>query len=121
MFRKSLAIIFGIIFSGFVLVQYNDPDPILWIAIYSLAAVTSFIYGFSKLNNTYLWGGALLFFVGSFYFWPETFEGIKIGSGDIKNIEEARESLGLIICGIAFTSFAILNKANNRANIKAKA
>ncbi len=73
-------------------VQTNDPDPILWISIYGLAALFSLL-GFFR------WGGAIpalcLFFVaaiGSLYL---SF-GV-IGQQHLFNSEEGREMMGLAI------------------------
>ena len=110
MFKKILALLFGIAFLVFIVVQYNDPDPALWMVIYGLAAVFSFAAAFDKVNHALLWIAAALYVAGGINMWPAEYEGISIGGGDIKNIEEARESLGLFLCSIAFFSFILLDK-----------
>ena len=36
---KKLNIIFAVVFALFAILQYNDPDPYLWIPIYGYAAI----------------------------------------------------------------------------------
>lgn len=114
MFKRILASLFGFAFLAFIVVQYNDPDPALWMAIYGVAALLSFGAAFDKINHTLLWIAAALYLAGGIYMWPPKYEGITIGGGDIKNIEEARESLGLFLCSIAFVSYVLLDKLNKR-------
>jgi hypothetical protein len=42
-FMRAANIVMGILFIVAVAVQYNDPDPIQWMAIYGLAAVSCFL------------------------------------------------------------------------------
>jgi hypothetical protein len=35
-------------------------------------------------------------------FWPDVFEGVTIGGGDIVNIERGRESLGMAVTALFF-------------------
>ena len=45
---KAIAIISGIIFLVFTVVQFNDPDPLYWIFIYLLTAGFSFAAFFNR-------------------------------------------------------------------------
>jgi len=94
---KVLGIIFGVLFIFGAIVQYNDPDPLLWITLYSLAALASFGFAANKTPKKVLLSLGALFLIGFFMVYPETFEGFEIGQGDIKNIEEAREAFGLLL------------------------
>lgn len=105
MLKKTLASLLGIVFLSFVVVQYNDPDPLLWMLVYGFASGLCFYYAFLKVSHRLLWVTTLLFIAGAIYMWPAQFEGISIGSGNINNIEEARESLGLLFCSLTFMGF----------------
>lgn len=111
-FFKVLAIVYALLCVVSAYLQLNDPDPTLWIAIYLIAAIASVLFAINKLPYiAYL----ILFvaaIIGAYLFWPNTFEGVTIGEGDINNIEHARESLGLIIIGIMMLIFTIRTKRN---------
>jgi len=85
-----------------VAVQYNDPDPVLWMPIYGLAALLS---GLAAAGRLPLWpnAAALVVFLVLFAIWApalldaraEAFESWHMQSaGD----EEAREAGGLALC-----------------------
>ncbi|CAM3446105.1 transmembrane 220 family protein [Pontibacter korlensis] len=100
----------GLIFLSFVAVQYNDPDPLIWMGIYGIAALLCFLSAANKVPPSVLWLAAILFAIGGVYMWPERYEGISIGGGDIKNIEEARESLGLFMGTVVFSTLALFKR-----------
>ena len=106
-FLKILAFIFTAMFVYAAVVQYNDPDANKWYAIYGMAAFASLLFGLGKLRL--MWSVVLaVFYLGfSFYTWPEKFEGVTIGEGDIVNIERGREALGLLIAGIMMAIYAL--------------
>jgi len=107
---KYLGFLYGTLCFVSALLQYNDPDPILWIVIYSCATILSIAFALGKIHPALLAVAAVISFVGFFYMYPEKFEGFKIGAGDIKNIEEAREAFGLLIIAIMFVIFTIRAK-----------
>ncbi|MCX2741139.1 transmembrane 220 family protein [Pontibacter anaerobius] len=112
--KKIAAILFGLMFLSFVVVQYNDPDPVIWMIIYGAAALLCFLSAAGKAPAPLLWVAAVLFAVGGIYMWPERFEGVSIGGGDIKNIEEARESLGLFLATLIFAGLALSGNYKSR-------
>lgn len=104
-FFKIFSLIFTCLFVYAVVVQYNDPDSILWFILYGVAALASILFYLKKLP---LIGAIVLFIgyvIGAISFWPLKFEGYAIGEGDIKNIEMARESSGLLICAVVMLVF----------------
>ncbi len=115
MLKKILAILFGLAFLSFVAMQYNDPDPALWMAIYGLSAVLCFLSAFDKAPHGLLWVAIILCTAGTLYMWPDKYEGLSVGSGDIKNIEEAREALGLLLVAAVFGCFIFLDKYTLRS------
>ncbi len=106
-FLKILAFIFTALFVYAAVVQYNDPDAHKWYAIYGMAALASLLFGLGKIRL--MWAVILaIFYLGfTFYTWPEKFEGVTIGEGDIVNIERGREALGSLIAGIMMAIYAL--------------
>lgn len=94
---KFISIVFTLLFLWAAYVQWNDPDALLWYAIYGSAAVASVFFFMDKLSFNIALILFVLYFIGVFVFLPDHFEGVGIGDGDINNIEHARESLGLLI------------------------
>jgi hypothetical protein len=91
-------------------VQLNDPDAGLWVALYLLAAAGTFLF---TINRVPYWVGFLLaiLYAGlAVYYWPDAYEGVKIGGGDINNIERGRESLGMGITALIFLIFGIARR-----------
>lgn len=107
---KSFLIIFGWIFGLLCIIsailQYNDPDPLLWIVIYAVAAIVSFGIAVNKIPYSVPLVLGILCLLGFFFVFPEKFEGFEIGAGDIKNIEEGREAVGLLILALVMFLFA---------------
>lgn len=105
----------------FAVFQYNDPDALLWITIYLIAAALSIAAGFGKVSNIVLAVAGIAFAVGVIYWWPEQFEGVGDSMRDaktgilLKNVEEGRESLGLAICSVAMLSFLLLPRHHKRS------
>lgn len=123
--KKVLGAFFGFIFIAFAVVQYNDPDPALWIAIYGVAAALSIAAGFGKVSNVVLGVACVIYAAGVIYWWPEQFEGVGDSMRDattgllLKNVEEGRESLGLAICSVAMLSFILASRlSSNRKTAK---
>lgn len=106
-FLKILAFIFAALFIYAAAVQYNDPDATKWYAIYGMAAFASILFGLGRLPLRWSIILAIFYLVFTAYTWPEKFEGVTIGEGDIVNIERGREALGLLIAGIMMALFAI--------------
>ena len=110
MFYKIIAVVFSLLFIISAGLQFNDPDPLLWIIIYGIATMFSGLYIMGKLPSKVLLFIVGLAFAGFIISFPETFEGFEVGKGDPKNIEEAREAFGLLIIAISFTIYSIGNK-----------
>ncbi|GAB3532142.1 hypothetical protein GCM10027443_15420 [Pontibacter brevis] len=118
--KKTLGIFFGLVFISFAAVQYNDPDPAVWMTIYAIAAALSVAAGFGKVSTTTLAIACIAYAVGVIYWWPEQFEGVGDSMRDantgalLRNVEEGREALGLAICSIALLNFILLSKFGSR-------
>jgi membrane-bound ClpP family serine protease len=108
MLRKIIGITLGLVFISFAAMQYNDPDATVWILIYLYAAAITILAAFGKVPVLVLAITTVACLLGAFYMWPEKYEGLEVGGGDIKNIEEAREALGLLLIGVIMFLYAIM-------------
>lgn len=94
----------------FAIVQINDPDPLLWILIYSLVALVLAFSAFGKRNMVAFWALVvcivipMVMLAPGFWHWLiyEPAEDLLYGmSPDRMYIEESREFLGLLIALLA--------------------
>ena len=91
--------IFGILnlvvaafFALFALVQYNDPDPLLWMIIYAVAALACVLFHLKRLPPEAAAGyGALVLLVGLYLAYR------VVSQGQFFFDEEGREMLGSIL------------------------
>jgi len=104
---KSLGFLFAALFIISSVLQYNDPDPYVWMVIWGIAGLISLGFALNKIPYQIPLVAGVLAFIGFFYSYPEKFEGFEIGAGDIKNVEEGREAFGLLIIGIVVLTFAV--------------
>ncbi len=104
---RVLSLIFALLFVIAAYFQWNDPDAVTWYFIYGIAALASILFYLRRLG---FWPALVLFLlylIGAVGMWPETFEGITIGSGEIENIERGREALGLLITAFIMLIYAV--------------
>lgn len=109
--RKTVSLTLSLLFVYFVVVQYNDPDPQVWMPIYGIAVVACLSVFFAKSPHSYVFlVMAAAYFFASYQQWPPQYEGVFWGEMKMRsiNIELARESLGLCICGIGMLVLAAL-------------
>jgi hypothetical protein len=110
---------FCVLFLLFAVVQYNDPDAILWILIYGMTAVWAGLAAFRPARFAHSQPLLVAFGVtlaamaaGALYDWPESIadwwqnEVVRGGMGTlasmtVKDYEVVREGLGLIIATVA--------------------
>lgn len=98
--------ILTILFLFFAAVQYNDPDPIIWILIYTYASLMCLLAAKGKYYKAFLLAGIVVSFVWSMTLVASILVALNgYGAGPIfslsmvknREVEEARESLGLLI------------------------
>ncbi|GAB3727911.1 transmembrane 220 family protein [Spirosoma lituiforme] len=108
--RKTISIIFGLLFVLFAAVQYNDPDPEVWVPIYGLAAIACFMAYGGVGRWWFFVGMAIMYVVAATYQWPPVFEGFLFSEVGMRsmNIEMAREAGGLAICAVIMGVLAVL-------------
>ena len=109
---RIFSYILGIIFTLFALVQFNDPDPAIWVSIYVVAAIVAFQFPHKKPNKWLLLAialayltGAVLLFPPSMGAWISAEEQSKSLGMTLPGIEEARESMGLFLCFLAMAFY----------------
>jgi hypothetical protein len=116
---RWLMIFLWLVFGLFVLVQYNDPDPALWMTIYGIAAVWTGIAAFAPHLLANRLASALLLVtivatVGALaYFWPQHAEWWR--RDVFWTDEESREGIGLMIVAVG-----LLLVAGRRLSLRAQ-
>jgi hypothetical protein len=105
---KILSFIFGLMFLAFTVVQFNDPDPILWIDIYGAMAVLSVMAFFNRYIKILMLGLGVAYLIYAALLFPSAMVWLKsadrsllfddIAKMQYPYIEETREFLGLVIC-----------------------
>jgi hypothetical protein len=103
---KIVQALVGLIFLLFALVQFNDPDPLFWICIYSYVAALVWIGIFLPIHKYYYYFGIAVSFIALIVILPEFITWIKMGAptitGSMKaeapHIEYTREFLGILLC-----------------------
>ncbi len=113
-FLKILGFVLAVLFIWAAAVQYNDPDAFRWYVLYGVAALASILFALKQLK--FFWALILFgFYIGfGIYNWPQQFEGVTIGEGDIVNIEKGREALGMIFAGVVMLFYALIIKRSPR-------
>ncbi len=105
---KIFNIVFVILFLGFAALQYNDPDPLVWITIY-MAMVVVCLLAVQKRSYKILTIILAIIYIGYaailspalFTWWQSDDRGLlfdDLAKMQFPYIEETREFLGLMIC-----------------------
>ena len=107
---KATNLVLAVMFMLFAFVQINDPDPLLWIAIYGAMAAVCVMGAFRYYVRPLLWILLAGFLVYMVILWPGLREwlqqdnlGVLFDEGmkmQFPYVEESREFLGLLICVI---------------------
>lgn len=102
--KSALPILNGIMLVLFVSwagFQYNDPDPLIWIAVYGLAALGCLLFFFEQLHRQAAWAYVVVCVVGALYLVVRV-----IADKEFIFDEQGREMIGLLISAgwIAFLS-----------------
>ncbi len=109
-----LNILFLAAFALSAVVQFNDPDPWVWIVIYGLAALCCLLFLFRRLSRWTATGVGLIALIWAVVLLPAAVAGsgelslrALVGSADMLNerVELAREIGGLMI--VVFWMFVL--------------
>ena len=105
---KIFNILFAIIFLSFAGLQYNDPDPFLWIAIYGVMVIICGLAAAGKYYAKIMLALAAAYIIYVFLLFPAVITWFQsedrsllfddLAKMQFPYIEETREFLGLIIC-----------------------
>ncbi len=105
---KIFNAIFAILFLSFAALQYNDPDPVIWILIYGAMAVVCFMAMRGRYSNPAMIGLAAVYIVYALLLSPALLTWLSsddrsllfddLAKMQYPYIEETREILGLVIC-----------------------
>ena len=127
---KFFNIIFCVVFILFAVVQYNDPDPYLWVPIYLYPALLCYLKFIQKpISTIAYWAGFLVFGVYAIYKmfdtngiidWIQFHNASNIAStmkAEKPWIEESREFFGLLIILIVL-GINYIQKSNHPSSSK---
>lgn len=121
-FSRIAVLILGLLFVLFAAVNLNDHDWYIWIPIYLYASTLCVLSFYEKGNIILNLLSMLLYMGGGIYLWPEKYMGITMPMSYAEEVELARESLGLAICGVAIgISLFVLKEKNSFKEAKNKA
>ncbi|MFT4762658.1 MAG: hypothetical protein ACI9XO_000513 [Paraglaciecola sp.] len=103
---KITNIVLCILFLLFAAVQFNDPDPWIWVALYTLVAAVCGMAAVGNYRKTLILLGLAVCGIELFNIGPEFLKWIDMGMPNIvdemkteaPHIEFAREFLGLLFC-----------------------
>jgi len=113
---KILHALLALLFLVFALVQFNDPDPLLWVCMYLLVATVPALALFGRLNKWVLLVAVLVCLVAVVisgagfveFLTQHRSESIITGMDPSRMyIEESRETLGALL-GLAVVAFYVL-------------
>ncbi len=103
---KSIGYLFTVLFALGAIVQYNDPDSLIWIVIYVVAALLSLLFALNKLKMILPLVLGVVCFIGFIYLYPSDFQGFDLNDGDIETVELGREAFGLLIISLVLFLYA---------------
>lgn len=119
---KYLKLILALLFSSFAYVQLNDPDPWIWVTIYTIIGLLCILSAFQKIHKYFL----IVCYIGlgiyGLILIPEIINWISMGMPSIvsemkaeePHIEYTREFFGLLI---SIMTIYYLQKSNNKKTL----
>jgi hypothetical protein len=108
--RTYSCLILAHVFILFAAVQYNDPDPEVWMPIYMFIAILCVVAIFKPIPKSLLIITLLTYLAGAIYLFPDRYQGVDMPMNQrVPEIELARESLGLLICVVALAWLLFLS------------
>jgi len=116
--NKVIDIIIALVFILFAIVQWNDPDPWIWILMYLCVAAIPIMKITGRRNKYYEYGLFVLLTIGLVTYIPSIYQWLQDGmpsittemKADTPYVEWVREALGLLISVIAVVLYARPNR-----------
>lgn len=104
---KAVRIVFGLLLLLFAVVQYNDPDPEVWMLVYGIGVALCFLQvtSYNRIISYLSLAFALVCLIFAIVNWPSVWMGFDQTEPPNINVEKARESCGLLIVSM----FMIIN------------
>lgn len=116
---KIIHVVLATLFLAFTVVQFNDPDPFLWILIYGSMSAVCVMAAFKLYFPKVMMVQAVLYLVYCGLLWPGVSRWFSSDNkamlfDDIAKmqnlyIEESREFLGLAICLVVLALYLWLS------------
>lgn len=115
--------VLAVLFLLSMAVQFNDPDPAFWVVVYGAVAAIAAFAVFAKFYIPLIVIAFVICLGGSLYLMPSLFAlFVHHSPSDLMDkmapdrpyIEEARESLGLLIAAVALAYIFILARRARR-------
>jgi len=124
-FSKFFFGFWTLMFIVFAYLQLNDPDPEVWVTIYGVAAVLSALVAVGKYYLPLLLLVASAAFLGGIYLFPSSVSDWVIKEWDQADLtmktvdmEEARESFGLLIISLIMSLAAYIGWRKTKSSPK---
>jgi hypothetical protein len=118
--KTSLVNLFGtLMFTGFALVQYNDPDPFVWILAYGFVAILCLMASLRVRVLGPALAGAVIYALMGMRQMPAEIPAQWLSgtmAGQPLAVEEVRESLGLFIAAAWCVQLASVSYMRVRAS-----
>lgn len=103
---KIFQFFLALLFLAFAVVQYNDPDPLAWMFMYSFVAGVCGFAAFERWNKWVLLLGLAVVMIWAALLAPDFIRWIRLGMPNIAGsmkaetpyIELMREFSGLLLC-----------------------
>jgi MFS superfamily sulfate permease-like transporter len=122
---KAVNLLLALMFVAFAVVQFNDPDPLVWILVYGAMAVICALAAFRYYPRTVMTVLLGCYVVYSFFFykgviewWAQDDKSIlfdDIAKMQHPYVEESREFLGLMTCIIVLILHLLLSRRQKTA------
>lgn len=116
---RYLNILPGLMMLGFVGVQYNDPDGLLWALYYCIPAAWAFTVAFrpelarSSMGQRLLWASVAVWLGLVVFYWPQM---PNFWLPEVFYAEEtAREGMGLMVAWVVVLAAALTARAKPTA------
>jgi hypothetical protein len=104
--KTIFSALLALLFLTFAAVQYNDPDPLIWIVVYGYTAAIAILAVFNRHPRALILLGMAAVLGGIVYLAPSVYQWLMYNSDvslihgmapDKPFIEESRECFGLLI------------------------
>lgn len=115
----------AVLFLAFTIVQFNDPDPLLWILIYGAMVAVCVMAAFNMFYPKVMMVQSGIYFIYAIFLWPGVSQWFAskdkamlfddLAKMQYPYIEESREFLGLAICLIVLALYLWLSMRGRKS------